>query len=103
MSSLLSLFMFGDLFGASFRLLFFFFNDTATTEIYTLSLHDALPILQDLYAPQRRRGTLLSYHHHRVNEEFLQRPGDQDLTAHLDFTALRRAAEARGARCLGLP
>src|SRR6266508_6824854 len=27
-----------------FDLLFFFFNDTATTEIYTLSLHDALPI-----------------------------------------------------------
>src|SRR5256885_10581218 len=27
---------------------FFFFNDTATTEIYTLSLHDALPILQRL-------------------------------------------------------
>src|SRR2546430_17310151 len=26
------------------RVLFFFFNDTATTEIYTLSLHDALPI-----------------------------------------------------------
>src|SRR3712207_7796027 len=26
-------------------LIFFFFNDTATTEIYTLSLHDALPIL----------------------------------------------------------
>src|SRR6266511_4316612 len=28
----------------SFRYYFFFFNDTATTEIYTLSLHDALPI-----------------------------------------------------------
>ena len=27
------------------NILFFFFNDTATTEIYTLSLHDALPIL----------------------------------------------------------
>src|SRR3712207_7064592 len=27
-----------------FVVLFFFFNDTATTEIYTLSLHDALPI-----------------------------------------------------------
>src|SRR2546430_11698756 len=26
------------------RIIFFFFNDTATTEIYTLSLHDALPI-----------------------------------------------------------
>src|SRR2546430_16378739 len=28
----------------TFYLFFFFFNDTATTEIYTLSLHDALPI-----------------------------------------------------------
>src|SRR5258707_4760733 len=28
-------------------MLFFFFNDTATTEIYTLSLHDALPISHD--------------------------------------------------------
>src|SRR3712207_8871624 len=30
-----------------FILLIFFFNDTATTEIYTLSLHDALPIYRD--------------------------------------------------------
>src|SRR2546430_13546256 len=30
---------------------FFFFNDTATTEIYTLSLHDALPISLDLAPP----------------------------------------------------
>src|SRR5258707_3481120 len=29
---------------ASYFFFFFFFNDTATTEIYTLSLHDALPI-----------------------------------------------------------
>src|SRR5215217_9739022 len=36
-------------------LLFFFFNDTATTEIYTLSLHDALPIFAD-------RGHLLLEH-----------------------------------------
>src|SRR3712207_9378264 len=32
------------MFRASRYLFFFFFNDTATTEIYTLSLHDALPI-----------------------------------------------------------
>src|SRR2546421_3977157 len=32
------------MFFSSRCLLFFFFNDTATTEIYTLSLHDALPI-----------------------------------------------------------
>src|SRR5256885_5621389 len=34
------------------RSVFFFFNDTATTEIYTLSLHDALPI--SLTAHQQR-------------------------------------------------
>src|SRR3712207_8377132 len=34
-------------------LFFFFFNDTATTEIYTLSLHDALPILTRFsYTPE---------------------------------------------------
>src|SRR5256884_653529 len=32
-----------------FIIFFFFFNDTATTEIYTLSLHDALPIFRDVY------------------------------------------------------
>src|SRR2546422_7800710 len=32
------------MFICSFFFFFFFFNDTATTEIYTLSLHDALPI-----------------------------------------------------------
>src|SRR5437660_9799138 len=48
----------------SFSFFFFFFNDTATTEIYTLSLHDALPILRrpagdpqecfgDIFARQR--------------------------------------------------
>src|SRR5256886_12746112 len=47
--------------------LFFFFNDTATTEIYTLSLHDALPILgpypglaalQTVFRPRKRGADL---------------------------------------------
>src|SRR5438034_11838630 len=45
--------------------LLFFFNDTATTEIYTLSLHDALPISSSLGAthldqdgPDRSRGSV---------------------------------------------
>src|SRR6266446_10801619 len=40
-------------------LFFFFFNDTATTEIYTLSLHDALPIRSParLSPPASRRGS----------------------------------------------
>src|SRR5947208_17108409 len=33
---------------------FFFFNDTATTEIYTLSLHDALPISRPWSGPRSR-------------------------------------------------
>src|SRR5690349_24808235 len=40
----------------SFRL-FFFFNDTAPTEIYTLSLHDALPISSTRSAPGATRPT----------------------------------------------
>src|SRR5580693_10782142 len=38
-------------------LLFFFFNDTATTEIYTLSLHDALPIGSTAACPTGGAGT----------------------------------------------
>src|SRR3712207_9364161 len=41
-------------------LFFFFFNDTATTEIYTLSLHDALPISMSSSMPRRRRLTLVT-------------------------------------------
>src|SRR2546430_12074547 len=45
-------------------LFFFFFNDTATTEIYTLSLHDALPIYavfgrQEVFADAAAMGILL--------------------------------------------
>src|SRR5438067_13633714 len=42
---LLSCFFFFLFISFVFYSFFFFFNDTATTEIYTLSLHDALPIL----------------------------------------------------------
>src|SRR5688572_32695864 len=38
---------------ALYLLFFFFFNDTATTEIYTLSLHDALPICAQVGARPR--------------------------------------------------
>jgi SAM-dependent MidA family methyltransferase len=55
----------------------------------------------DLYHPARRRGTLLAYHRHRAGEEFLERPGEQDLTAHVDFSAITAAAERGGLRCVG--
>src|SRR2546429_4677892 len=44
-------------------ILFFFFNDTATTEIYTLSLHDALPILADRVAIAQRGQYLVDADH----------------------------------------
>src|SRR2546430_12868222 len=53
---------------------FFFFNDTATTEIYTLSLHDALPISPDALlrqpGPDRRRGIVLRALGHRQDHPF---------------------------------
>src|SRR3712207_8638522 len=42
--------------GLRVLLLVFFFNDTATTEIYTLSLHDALPISDDRHRHSAGRG-----------------------------------------------
>src|SRR3712207_8570278 len=54
---------------------FFFFNDTATTEIYTLSLHDALPIFQR----GAREGARL-----RALEDPPRDPADGELGAHRD-------------------
>src|SRR2546426_1960930 len=50
-----------------FLFFFFFFNDTATTEIYTLSLHDALPIWRrpQARARLRRRGRELPHESRR--------------------------------------
>src|SRR2546429_3619358 len=46
---------------------FFFFNDTATTEIYTLSLHDALPISRPLIG--RARGRMLEEQRRPTEEQ----------------------------------
>src|SRR3712207_7232611 len=63
--------------------LFFFFNDTATTEIYTLSLHDALPISLDVPRRVERHGD------RRTGRHLLQL-GQQDVEV---VALLRRAAE----------
>src|SRR5271167_5244500 len=46
--SILIFFLVYRIFFFFYVFVFFFFNDTATTEIYTLSLHDALPILNSV-------------------------------------------------------
>jgi SAM-dependent MidA family methyltransferase len=51
---------------------------------------------REYYHPQRARGTLMCHHRHRAHDEVFSRPGEQDITAHVDFSALARAAgEAR--------
>src|SRR2546427_1719314 len=59
--------------GFSTIIFFFFFNDTATTEIYTLSLHDALPIYQVFQAVGR--GLQQSLRAHAVRTEPILHPG----------------------------
>src|SRR5438477_10152965 len=59
--------------------LLFFFNDTATTEIYTLSLHDALPISADLEGINITRGsellTLYQFNTNTAKHYFCSRCG----------------------------
>jgi SAM-dependent MidA family methyltransferase len=46
--------------------------------------HPAAELLDE----RHMRGTLLAYREHRVSEDFYAAPGEQDLTAHVNFTAL---------------
>jgi SAM-dependent MidA family methyltransferase len=47
----------------------------------------------------RHRGTLMAYRHHSASPNPYQAPGEQDLTAHVNFTALAAACEQAGMRC----
>lgn len=56
----------------------------------------------DLYAPWRKRGTLLTFYRHTAGEDPYARIGHQDITASVDFTTVARAGEEAGLRTLGL-
>lgn len=54
-----------------------------------------------LFHPRARRfGTAAAYRGHRVSRDLLAAPGEQDLTAHINFTDLERAGENEGAETL---
>lgn len=55
----------------------------------------------DYYAPHRKAGTLLCYHQHRSNNDPLVRVGEQDITAHVNFTALADRGATAGLPLLG--
>ncbi|MGD2138695.1 MAG: SAM-dependent methyltransferase [Gammaproteobacteria bacterium] len=48
----------------------------------------------EYYHPQRRSGTLMCHYRHRAHDDVLRWPGLQDITAHVDFTAVAEAATA---------
>jgi SAM-dependent MidA family methyltransferase len=56
----------------------------------------------ELYGPRHLAGTLLGYRGHRVETDPFADPGRVDLTAHVDFTAVRSLAEARGFRTVSM-
>jgi SAM-dependent MidA family methyltransferase len=57
---------------------------------------------RELYDERHLRGTLLAYARHRAAEDFYSAPGEQDLTAHVNFTALDLAGRTSGLARLGL-
>jgi SAM-dependent MidA family methyltransferase len=56
----------------------------------------------ELYNDRHMRGTLLAYSRHRASEDFFSAPGEQDLTAHVNFTMLEQAGERHGLCRAGL-
>jgi SAM-dependent MidA family methyltransferase len=55
----------------------------------------------EYYHPQRAAGTLMCHHRHRAHGDVFARPGAEDLTAHVDFSALAEAARDAGLDVLG--
>jgi SAM-dependent MidA family methyltransferase len=53
---------------------------------------------EDFLAPHRSAGTLRAYYRHHLVPDPLARPGQQDLTAHVNFTQIQRAGELSGLR-----
>jgi len=50
----------------------------------------------------RHRGTIMCYRQHSASDNPYESPGEQDITAHVNFTALRAAGEKASLDCLGL-
>lgn len=55
----------------------------------------------EFYHPQRRAGTLMCHYRHRAHADPFLLPGLQDMTAHVDFTAVAEAARTQGVSVLG--
>jgi SAM-dependent MidA family methyltransferase len=50
----------------------------------------------EMFSPARTCGTLRAYFRHHATDDLLANPGEQDLTAHVNFSAIRKAGEEVG-------
>jgi SAM-dependent MidA family methyltransferase len=62
---------------------------------YVLTIDYGHPAAE-LFDEHHMRGTLLAYQNHRASEDFYRAPGEQDLTAHVNFTALESWGKRSG-------
>lgn len=51
---------------------------------------------EEQFSPSRLNGTLRGYHRHQVTDDVLANPGEQDLTAHVNFSAIQKIGEEAG-------
>lgn len=59
-------------------------------------------LAESLYTVARPRGTLMAYRGHTATEDFYETPGDQDITAHVNFSALIDSGKEVGLTFVGL-
>lgn len=56
---------------------------------------------EEYYCEDRSRGTLMCYHRHQLCEDIFAHIGEQDITAHVDFSCLKRWGAERGFQAVG--
>jgi SAM-dependent MidA family methyltransferase len=55
---------------------------------------------REYYSPSRPKGTFLCYHEHKTSEDPLTNIGEQDITAHVDFTSVSMVGKCEGLQTL---
>ncbi len=74
--------------------------DKVLSEGFVFTIDYGYPAL-DYYSEDRNRGTLLCYYKHQVNEDPYKNIGKQDITAHVNFSSVKKWGEKFGLKTLG--
>jgi SAM-dependent MidA family methyltransferase len=52
--------------------------------------------MEEVFSPSRKNGTVRAYRQHHVTHDVLEQPGEQDLTAHVNFSTIQKVGEDSG-------